>query len=359
MTKTPLRRWTLPTLLFLILTVVSAGFSFAENVSAGPAGKIADLSGVVYFKGKDVLAWSLAAKGQGLNDGDAVKTGSDGRAQLLFSDGTKLMLGNETEIEITKFLTKGRNRAAVLTLSTGKVRAVVKKFSGKSDVQVKTPTAVAGVRGTDFIVMNQGSANVMFGESGKVEASGDGGGKAVPLTAGTMTENTQGVAPIAPVKVEPGTPLEAARKQLEAVTDVSAPVEWEEAGKLPLILARWNINYGNYLAESKRYKEALEVFQIAIDLTETPDVRADAHFSRGTVFSLYLNEPAKALAEYEAVIEKYPSLPAVENAIYFSAKLNVELGFKEAAKKLFRAYLERFPQGRHKDSAETLLKTLE
>ncbi len=353
MTKRLLRGVFLPVLLFLV--AVSAGASLAAGVSDG---KLSDLSGVVYFKGKDAAAWAIASKGQELNDGDAVKTGSDGRAQLLFSDGTKLMLGNDTEIEITKFLVKGKSRGAVFTLSTGKVRAVVRKFSGKSDVRVKTPTAVAGVRGTDFIVMNQGNANVMFGESGKVEASGDGGGS-VPLTAGTMTENTRGGTPIEPVTVEPGTPLEAARKQLEAVTDVKAPVEWEEAGKLPLILARWNINYGNYLAESKRYTEALEVFQIAIDLTGAPDVRADAHFSRGTVFSLHLNEPAKALAEYEAVIEKYPSLPAVENAVYFSAKLNIELGRKEAAKKLFQTYLERFPQGRHRESAETLLKTLE
>lgn len=354
MTKTLLSGLFLPALLFLI--AVGAGASLAADV---PDGKVADLSGVVYFKGKGLLAWSIAAKGHELNDGDAVKTGSDGRAQLLFSDGTKLMLGNETEIEITKFLIKGKNRAAVFSLSTGKVRAVVRKFSGKSDVRVKTPTAVAGVRGTDFIVMNQGNANVMFGESGKVAAGGAEGGESVNLTSGTMTENTRGGVPIAPVTVEPGTPLEAARKQLEAVTDVNAPIEWEETGKLPLILARWNINYGNYLAESKKYKEALEVFQIAIDLTDSPDVRADAHFSRGTVFSMYLDEPAKALAEYEAVIEKYPLLPAVENAIYFSAKLNVALGRKEAAKKLFQTYLERFPMGRHRDSAETLMKTLE
>lgn len=355
MTKRLLVVLFLPAILFLI----TAGVSIAAEVSGGHDGKLSDLSGVVYYKGKDVKTWSIAAKGQNLDDGDAVKTGSDGRAQLLFSDGTKLMLGNDTEIEITKFLVKGRNRAAVFSLSTGKVRAVVRKFSGKSDVRVKTPTAVAGVRGTDFIVMNQGNANVMFGESGKIAAGGAEGGDSVNLTSGKMTENTRGGLPISPVTVEPGTPLEAARKQLEAVTDVNAPVEWEEAGKLPLILARWNINYGNYLAESKKYKEALEVFQIAIDLTDAPDVRADAHFSRGTVFSLYTNEPEKALAEYEAVIERYPALPAVENAIYFSAKLNVELGNKEAARKLFQTYIERFPQGRHRDSAETLLKTLE
>lgn len=337
-------------------------FAFVFILSAGTAaaavGEIGAASGAVYFKAKGGAAWGLAPKGGNIDVGDRIKTGSDGRALLVLRDKSRLMLGNETEIEISEFLLTKKKRSAVYSVSTGKVRAVVAKFSGRSEIKVRTQTGVAGVKGTDFIVMNQGAANVYFGKESRVDVSGDGDDGTVKLFANKMTENTSGASPIDPVNVEPGSPLEEARAQLEAVTDVAAPVQWEKTGNLPNLLARWNINYGRYLAESRRYKEALDVFHIAVDLTAISTIQAEAHLEMGTVYALYMNDPRSALIEYNAVIERYPELPFVANALYSAGKINMDIGNKAEAGRLFRRYLNEYPQGRHKETVEQLLRSL-
>lgn len=341
------------TFVFLLAFVFAAAASFAQ----ASIGSIDSMNGTVYFKPKDGEKWAVAVKGAPLNVGDHVKTGSDGRAALKFKDNSNLTLGNETELEITEFLFSKGSRSAVYSISTGKLRAAVGKFKGKTDIKVKTPTSVSGVKGTDFIVMNQGDANIIFGEESKVQVVGDTG-KPVIIKPNTMTESTRGTAPIQPEKVEPGTPLADVRSQLETVTNVDAPVEWEKTGRLPMILARWNINYGRYLVESRRFANALDVFQISIDLTEKREIRAEAYLERGTLLSRNMNEPQRALAEYMTVIEKYPEPQYLENAIFSAGMINRELGDKENAKKLFQRYLDEFPNGRHKETVENLMKEM-
>lgn len=325
---------------------------------AASVGTVSALGGAVYHKSKTTDKWAIASKGMDVNVGDRLKTGSDGRAAVHLADGTSLSIGNDSEVEVTGFLLKKRKRSAVFSLSSGKMRAAVNKFNGKTDIKVKTPTSTSGVKGTDFIVMNQGPANVIFGKENEVTVSGDNAGK-VTLKPGTMTENTRGSGPIQPVAVTPGSALEDARSQLEAITDVNAPVEWEKAGQLPVILARWNINYGHYLADSKRFADALGVFQVSIDLTEAAAIKAEAHLERGTVYSRNLDEPKKALDEYMTVIEKYPEPPFIENALFSAGMINMELGDREAAKKLFKRYLDEYPNGNHRDTIEHFIRDME
>lgn len=333
-------------------------FIFTYTSAQGSVGIIENLSGGAYHKAKSSPKWSVAAKGAALNEGDMVKTASDGRMVLRFEDGSKMNVGNETELEITEFILKKKSRSATFSLSNGKIRAVVNKFSGHSSIQVKTSTSVAGVKGTDFIVLNQGSANVLFGKEDSVEVTGDDG-KAVILTPDKMTENTTGSNPIEPVAVEPGSQLAEVRTELEAMTDVDAPVEWAKAGRLPNLLARWNINYGHYLADSQRFIEALDVFKIAIDLSDVRQTRAEAHLERGSVFSRNLNEPQKALFEYMEVIRNYPELPFVENALYSAGSIKMEMGDKQGARELFTKYLNDYPEGRHRTTIEAFIKELE
>lgn len=339
-----------------------AGAVFAAlifpSVAFADIGSIANLSGTVYSKPSGAGKWSVAVKGSGVNTGDRVKTAGDGRVLLKLDDGTNLTLGNDSELEITEYLFKKNKRSAVFSLSSGKVRTAVGKFNGSTDIKVKTPTSVSGVKGTDFIVMNSGPANVIFGEESTVQVSGESG-KPVDLKPNTVTENTAGTSPIKPEKVEPGTPLAEARAQLEAITNVDAPVDWVKAGKLPFMLARWNINYGHYLTESKNFTSALDVLQIAIDLTDAPELRAKAHIERGTVLAKNLNESVKALAEYMTVIDKYPATPSLPNALYSAGAINKELGKKDEAKRLFERYLTEFPKGSHRGTIEIFMKDMD
>jgi len=342
---------------FIVLILVLACCLPPTAYSLAAVGNIAKGSGAIYFKAKAEKRWAVASVGAELNEGDRVKTGSDGRIEVSLQDGSKLTIGNNTEMEITKFLIEKDRRSATIFLQ-GKLRAVIAKFSGKTNMKVKTPTAVAGIKGTDFIVMNEGKANVLFGEEGSVEVKGKDK-ESVNLAPNTMTENTQGHAPITPVKVAPNTPLADARKELEAVTNVDAPVEWQEAGKLPQILARWNINYGHYLADSGKYKEALEVFQIAADLTDISEINAESRVQRGTVFSRNLSLYQEALKEYQIVLDKYPGMPQAESAMFSIGMIYKDMNEKEKAREYLQRYLKQYPQGKHVPTVETLLGELD
>ncbi|MBI5048804.1 MAG: FecR domain-containing protein [Deltaproteobacteria bacterium] len=345
---------------FIVLALISAYCLLSAACSFAAIGNISKGSGAIYFKAKAGKKWAAATAGAEINEGDRIKTGKDGRIELALQDGSKLTVGNNTEMEITRFLLdKDKNkRGATIFLVQGKLRAIVAKFTGKTDMKVKTPTAVAGVKGTDFIVMNEGKANVLFGHEGAVEVKGKDK-ESVALSPDTMTENTQGHTPIAPVKVEPNTPLADARKQLEAVTDVDTPVEWQTTKNLPIILARWNINYGHYLADSGKYKEALEVFQIAADLTDMPEIGAESRAQRGTVFSRNLSLPQDALKEYQIVLDKYPQMAQAENALFSIGMIYKDIGEKEKATEYLQKYLKQYPQGKHSSTVELLIKELE
>ena len=345
---------------FIVLALISAYCLLPTAYCFAAIGNISKGSGAIYFKAKTEKKWVAATVAMDVNEGDRIKTGSDGRIELAMQDDSRLTIGNNTEMEITRFLLDKDNnkRSATVFLVKGKLRGVVAKFAGRTDMKVKTPTAVAGVKGTDFIVMNEGKANILFGQEGSVEVKGKDK-ESVALSPGTMTENTQGHTPIAPVKVEPNTPLADARKQLEAVTNVDAPVEWQATGNLPVILARWNMNYGHYLADSGKYKEALEVFQIAADLTDMPEIGVESRVQRGTVLSRNLSLPHDALKEYQIVLDKYPQMPQAENALFSIGMIYKDMGEKEKAKEYLQKYLKQYPQGKHSSTAELLIKELE
>lgn len=320
--------------------------------------EIMEKSGKVFYREKKNIPYLDAKKGTELYNGNWIKTGADGWVVLKLADGSKLTLANNTEIEISDFLIKKGNRQGILNMTQGKLRAVVVKASGERvDYKIKSPTSVAGIKGTDFMMMTQGQANVFFGNEGVVEVSGDMGHSKL-LSLDTMVQNTRGFSPTDPVKIEPNTQLEKAKKDFLEITSAKPPVDWEISNNLPKIIARWNINYGHYLADSGKYDDALYVFQIALDLTDDPEIRSDARLERGAVFSRFLRNPESALAEYLLVLEEYPKTPQRETALYLTAMTLYELKFFEQSKERFLQYKREYPEGKHIGNVETMLQIL-
>ena len=92
-----------------------------------------------------------------LNDpvsvGDRVVTGPGARVKLMFANETVLNLGENTEVVIDQQLSKDKGGGAesVYHLIQGKLRVLVNKVFGMK-TKVESPTAVAGVMGTYFVV---------------------------------------------------------------------------------------------------------------------------------------------------------------------------------------------------------------
>lgn len=98
---------------------------------------------------------SVAKVGAKVYPGDKVSTQKDARAKIVMSDRNVMNLSPESVLTILKYENdpKSNVKNVELELSQGKVRNnVEQKYDGdKSKFIIKTPTAVAGVRGTQFL----------------------------------------------------------------------------------------------------------------------------------------------------------------------------------------------------------------
>jgi hypothetical protein len=113
------------------------------------------------------------ATGMEVDTGDIVRTKSDSKVEITLVDASVLRLAEKTRVKIDKYLLEGAERKdGSMTLYRGKVRAVVSKASSgdaPGKFEIHTPTAVAGVRGTDFFVFHQLGVSGIMVTLGKVD----------------------------------------------------------------------------------------------------------------------------------------------------------------------------------------------
>jgi hypothetical protein len=85
--------------------------------------------------------------------GETVVTDNDSRAKIIMSDRNVLNILPNTKMKIERYTNEGENKEVQLNLIEGKVRSNVgEKYDNKSSrFEIRTATAVAGVRGTEFI----------------------------------------------------------------------------------------------------------------------------------------------------------------------------------------------------------------
>jgi hypothetical protein len=141
-------------ILLMIGFVASAVFAKETNRTA----KIISCSGNISVKTAGQSDWQPAVKGMVLNQGDMIKTGANSNARLNvdgMGEAATVDLfpnSNLTMAELVQDKDEGTERT-LLDLAMGEVMVKAQKLYGdKSKFEVKTPTSVAGVRGTKFSV---------------------------------------------------------------------------------------------------------------------------------------------------------------------------------------------------------------
>ncbi|NLT95538.1 MAG: hypothetical protein GXW85_08450 [Clostridia bacterium] len=96
-----------------------------------------------------------AFKGMGLTQGDTIITGKDGRVTLELAEDKELKVGENSRVMISELVQSSENNAdkTSLNLKAGQVYTNVKsQLSAGAKYEIRTPTAVMGVRGTQFFV---------------------------------------------------------------------------------------------------------------------------------------------------------------------------------------------------------------
>lgn len=212
---------------FLLIFLCSA-----QNVFAGGAGQILELKGEVFIIPKGGASKAAQFK-EFVSVGDAIET-KKGSAKILFIDDTVLTLKENSKMLVTQFLfnPNAKTRKSVFDIARGKVRTVVGKFYGKDQpVEIKTPTAVAGVRGTDVGADVGHNGTTFYCFSGKFEAYNiESPDKVVPVSQGLSIDILEGI-PAAPENLAPFNPQEVQGNfDMSALTQPDAKTDGKTEG---------------------------------------------------------------------------------------------------------------------------------
>jgi len=133
----------------LLVAALLAGPAFAADV-----GLVKVSTGAVQIERAG--AKLKAEVGAAIHVADVLRTGPDGSAGITFSDNSLLSIGPNTVFEIDKYQFDTTTHVGEFqgSLKQGRLAAISGKMVKQSPeaMKIRTPSAVMGVRGTEFVV---------------------------------------------------------------------------------------------------------------------------------------------------------------------------------------------------------------
>jgi hypothetical protein len=182
------------TLLALALVPLARG-----SAAAVPVGQIIATRGQVYreFAGRR----EPASRGTLLNESDVVVTDAGAKAKLQLNDGTIVSVSENARLALMQYQSTSNNFTTRIWAEAGAMRFFFLRTLESSQFEVETETAVAGVRGTEWLMdVTTGNTGVAL-LNGTVAVRARAGGPEVLLQApGQGTDIRAGQIPTVPVQ---------------------------------------------------------------------------------------------------------------------------------------------------------------
>jgi hypothetical protein len=158
-------------LLFLVFTLISSTAMAAGDYAgrlvrkAGeleiflkPSKNVTGKGPHVKFEGMYYTVKKNPRLGYKIPNASVVRTGAKSKARIVYKNGDQFSIGEGTSYKIVSHVTKaGSKRATSVNLLYGKIRAVISNEGPRSNMKIRTNTAVMGIRGTDFYVSKRSS----------------------------------------------------------------------------------------------------------------------------------------------------------------------------------------------------------
>src|SRR5688500_17595879 len=137
-------------LIFSLLIILGAPLAYANSIH----GVFQVVKGDVQIITQSSKTQTKAKIGSKVYHGDTITAGKDSRAKIVMVDKNEISVSPDSKVVIEnyEYQPQADKKNVMLSVLYGKVRAKVeqKYDDQKNKFQVKTPSAVAGVRGTDF-----------------------------------------------------------------------------------------------------------------------------------------------------------------------------------------------------------------
>jgi hypothetical protein len=164
--------------------------------------------------------WMPLRVGQELLPGSTVRTANDSSVVLfLDQNGPLVQLAENTTLGIDKLTFEPTGVDTIidtqLDLKSGRVVGVVRRLSTTSKYEVKTPTGVAGIRGTEYSISATGQVYVLSGSVVVVSVRADGSVLTQVVNPGEMFNPAAG-------RVEP-IPAQMERQLINEVNAIRTP----------------------------------------------------------------------------------------------------------------------------------------
>ncbi len=196
------------------LAVLAMAWS-ALAEEAARLGRVVQLSGPVTILRSGEA--SSAAVGSAILTGDRLVTGRLSRVRIELLDRTSLVLGADSDVEISTYLRAGAaEESGLMSLLRGILRLTGAAGAAERGLRVRTRAAIASVRSTDWIVEADFDTAAVLVVRGRVDVVSALGGGRVTLRTGEGSEIVRGSAPGRP------TPWGAARAE-DALARTSLP----------------------------------------------------------------------------------------------------------------------------------------
>ena len=189
------------------VSIVPPGVKVVKDFKPGkgkPIGTLNAIKGVVLTIHRNEKTAYILKKGNNLYTRDTLISEEESKAQAKLNDGSFITLGPYTKMVFDKSVYDPSKpmRNSLLNLLFGKARFIVTKLANfrSSPFKVRTPTAVAGVRGSDFAIsVAPGSpltTTIMTGQETTVTFAGNTGPAQLvgPMSASSATQGMAATA---------------------------------------------------------------------------------------------------------------------------------------------------------------------
>ena len=158
---------------FILLTFSILVFFVSDVNTAGKQfGKISLPLGKVEVQATGGEAWEKAKPNRPVFEGDVIRTAPKSRAEITLQGGGKMRIGENSELELTAANVKPMAKNFSANLKKGNIFVSAKAvFGEKKSVSVRTPTAVAAIRGTKYRAKAGDDESEILVYDGKVDVN--------------------------------------------------------------------------------------------------------------------------------------------------------------------------------------------
>jgi hypothetical protein len=203
-----------------------------------------------------------AKVGDRVEQGNILRTPPTSKARVVFDNGDQFNVGPGTAYRV---FWKSNDPAAgtQVNLMYGKLRGIVEKGGPRSKLQIKTKTAIMGVRGTDFFIAHSGKDN----------------STEVAIIRGAVEVKSH-AAEAKPVEVKQGfsaevaAPAPVAAEDHKAAAPAPASVEMRKTTQEELVGIRKSSEIKNTVANDSKQAEIVKNLETKAVKTVLNDIKA-------------------------------------------------------------------------------------